>query len=73
MLRGTRPGTAAWAAITASVAPSGLVFCTGTMGELASVVKIDDRQIGDGKVGPMTNRLSDFYAQRTAKEGVQMI
>src|SRR5438874_2052266 len=49
------------------------VFCTGTMGELASVVKIDDRQIGDGKVGPMTNRLSDFYAQRTAKEGVQMI
>src|SRR5689334_11874379 len=26
------------------------VFCTGTMGELAGVTKIDDRQIGDGNV-----------------------
>lgn len=49
------------------------VFCTGTMGELAAVTKIDDRQIGDGKVGPMTKRLSDLYAQRTAAEGVQVI
>src|SRR2546423_155094 len=42
------------------------MFCTGTMGELAAVTKIDDRQIGDGKVGPMTKRLSDLYVQRTA-------
>ena len=48
-------------------------FCTGTMGELAGVTKIDDRVIGDGKVGPMTVRLSDLYAQRTAAEGVQVI
>jgi branched-chain amino acid aminotransferase len=32
------------------------MFCTGTMGELAGVVRIDNRQIGDGNVGPMTKR-----------------
>src|SRR2546422_8382983 len=49
------------------------MFCTGTMGELASVTKIDNRQIGDGKVGPMTKRLSDLYARRTTSEGVQVV
>jgi branched-chain amino acid aminotransferase len=49
------------------------VFCTGTMGELAAVTKIDNRVIGDGKIGPMTKRLSDLYAQRTATEGVQVV
>jgi branched-chain amino acid aminotransferase len=49
------------------------MFCTGTMGELAAVTKIDNRQIGDGTVGPMTKRLSDLYAQRTASEGVQVV
>src|SRR5438034_1254397 len=49
------------------------MFCTGTMGELAAVTKIDNRHIGDGKVGAMTKRLSDLYAQRTATEGVQVI
>ncbi|MEY2543723.1 MAG: branched-chain amino acid aminotransferase, partial [Verrucomicrobiota bacterium] len=48
------------------------MFCTGTMGELAGVVKIDNRDIGDGKVGPMTKRLSELYAKRTANEGVQL-
>ena len=49
------------------------VFCTGTMGELAGVVKIDNRQIGDGKIGLMTTRLTELYAQRTAREGVQVV
>jgi branched-chain amino acid aminotransferase len=49
------------------------IFCTGTMGELAGVIKIDSRLIGDGKVGPMTKRLSELYAQRTATEGVQVV
>jgi len=49
------------------------VFCTGTMGELAGVVKIDNRNIGDGKVGPVTERLSELYAKRTANEGVQVV
>jgi branched-chain amino acid aminotransferase len=49
------------------------MFCTGTMGELAGVTKIDNRQIGDGKIGPVTKRLSKLYANRTATEGVQMV
>ena len=49
------------------------MFCTGTMGELAAVTKLDNRQIGDGKVGPMTKRLSDLYAKRTVTEGVQVV
>ncbi|MGH8092196.1 MAG: aminotransferase class IV [Chthoniobacterales bacterium] len=49
------------------------VFCTGTMGELASVTTIDGGLIGDGKVGPLTRRLSDLYAQRTAAEGVSVV
>jgi branched-chain amino acid aminotransferase len=49
------------------------MFCTGTMGELAGVIRIDNRQIGDGRIGPMTKRLSDLYAKRTATEGVQVV
>src|SRR5438270_12105724 len=49
------------------------IFCTGTMGELAGVIKIDNRLIGDDQVGPMTNRISELYGQRTAKEGVQVV
>src|SRR6266550_2968127 len=49
------------------------MFCTGTMGELAAVTKIDNRQIGDGRAGPMTKRLSNLYAQRTATEGIQVV
>jgi len=48
------------------------IFCTGTMGELAGVIKVDDRLIGDGKVGLMTRRLSELYAQRTAAQGIQV-
>src|SRR6266446_5675918 len=49
------------------------MFCTGTMGELAAVTKIDNRQIGDGRAGPMTKRLSDLYSPRTATEGIQIV
>jgi branched-chain amino acid aminotransferase len=49
------------------------MFCTGTMGELAGVIQLDNRLIGDGKVGPMTKRLSELYAQRTATEGIQVL
>jgi len=48
------------------------IFCTGTMGELAGVIKIDNRIIGDGKVGPVTKRLSELYVHRTASEGVEV-
>jgi branched-chain amino acid aminotransferase len=49
------------------------MFCTGTMGELAAVTKVDNRVIGDGRMGAITQRLSDLYAQRTATEGVQVV
>ena len=49
------------------------VFCTGTMGELAPVVELDGRQIGDGDVGPMTRRLSARFRERTEREGYQVV
>ena len=49
------------------------MFCTGTMGELAAVTNVDNRVIGDGRVGPITKQLSDLYAQRTASEGIQVV
>lgn len=45
------------------------MFCTGTMGELAGVIKLDGRVIGNGETGPMTARLSELFAARTAAEG----
>src|SRR5204862_8276049 len=45
------------------------MFCTGTMGELAGVIRLDDRVIGAGEIGPMTKRLSSLFAARTANEG----
>lgn len=46
------------------------VFCSGTMGELAAVTKVDGRTIGDGSVGELTKRLSQLLTQRTRTEGV---
>ena len=48
------------------------MFCTGTMGELAAVTQVDGRTIGNGESGPMTRRLSELFAQRTASEGVEV-
>jgi len=49
------------------------IFCTGTMGELAGVTKVDEHVIADGNVGSMTKRLSAFYVKRTATEGVEVV
>jgi branched-chain amino acid aminotransferase len=49
------------------------VFCTGTMGELAAVTAIDDRTVGNGQIGGMTQRLSEQYAGRTSTEGVPVV
>jgi branched-chain amino acid aminotransferase len=48
------------------------LFCTGTMGELTPVIRVDGRPIGAGKPGPMTARLSAMFAKLTATEGVEM-
>jgi len=49
------------------------VFCTGTMGELVPVIEIDGRPVGTGAAGPMTARLSAWFTQLTAHEGVRLI
>lgn len=45
------------------------MFCTGTMGELAAVVRVDGRTIGGGAPGPLTLRLSALFRELTAREG----
>lgn len=49
------------------------MFCTGTMGELAAVTKVDGRPIGNGQPGPLTRRLGELFAQRTRDEGVRVM
>jgi len=49
------------------------VFCSGTMGELAAVIEIDGRTIGEGEMGPITRRLSELYAALTAESGEQVV
>ena len=44
-------------------------FCTGTMGELAPVIKVDGRVIGTGARGPVTERLTAAFKELTAKQG----
>ncbi len=45
------------------------MFCTGTMGELAAVTKVDGRVIAGGEVGPVTARLSELYGGLTSSDG----
>ena len=45
------------------------MFCSGTMGELAAVTRVDGRSIGDGRPGPMTLRLTELFRALTAREG----
>ncbi len=44
-------------------------FRTGTMGELAPIVDVDGRTIGQGKLGPVTDRLLALFRARTEAEG----
>lgn len=45
------------------------VFCSGTMGELAPVTRIDGRTIGDGAPGPVTRQLTEMYRAMTETAG----
>lgn len=49
------------------------MFCTGTMGELAPVTRVDGRPIGDQKPGPVTARLSALFRELTEQEGEQVV
>jgi branched-chain amino acid aminotransferase len=44
-------------------------FCSGTMGELAPVVRVDSRAVGNGEPGPVTRRLSALFRELTEREG----
>jgi branched-chain amino acid aminotransferase len=49
------------------------VFCTGTLGELVGVSKVDGRRIGGETPGPVTRRLSELYAELTSRDGVPVV
>ncbi len=49
------------------------VFCTGTMGELAGVVELDGRPVGDGRVGPVTRCLSGLYQELAVRAGTPVL
>ncbi len=47
------------------------VFLTGTAAEIAPVVRIDNRVIGDGRPGKTTVKLMNEFKKLTSKEGVR--
>jgi branched-chain amino acid aminotransferase len=49
------------------------VFCTGTMGELAAVNRVDGRTIGDGEVGPLSRKLSGLYQELVQRSGDPLV
>jgi branched-chain amino acid aminotransferase len=49
------------------------VFCTGTMGEIAGVIRLDGRTIGDGRPGPVTARIADAYRAHARAEGTPVL
>lgn len=49
------------------------MFCTGTMGELATVSEVDGRTIGSGKSGPLTERLAQLFRELTSREGTVVV
>jgi D-alanine transaminase len=44
------------------------VFISGTTVEIAPVVEIDGKRIGDGKLGPITSRLQDLFRSEIEAE-----
>ena len=48
-------------------------FCSGTMGELAAVTRVDGRTIGSGQPGPVTARLSGLFRDLTGREGTAIV
>jgi branched-chain amino acid aminotransferase len=49
------------------------MFCTGTMGELAAVTRVDGRPIGDGEPGPLTLRLGAMYSEHARAHGERVV
>lgn len=49
------------------------MFCTGTMGELAPVLELDGRAIGDGSPGAMTLRLTTLFREMVEEESERVV
>lgn len=49
------------------------MFCSGTMGELAAVTRLDGRVIGKGTAGPMTDRLCELFREETKRNGYRIV
>jgi branched-chain amino acid aminotransferase len=49
------------------------VFCTGTMGEVAGIVEIDGRPIGEGRVGDVTTKIGEAYRAYAGENGTPVI
>jgi len=49
------------------------VFVTGTMGGLAPVTAVDGRTISGGSPGPVTKRLTELFADLTARSGTLVV
>jgi len=47
-------------------------FLTGTAAEVIPVVKLDGREIGDGKPGPITHRVLECFRKRVLAEGTRI-
>ncbi len=47
-------------------------FLTGSGAEVIPTVKLDGREIGDGKPGPVTRRLMEAFRQRVLVEGTRI-
>ncbi|RKX35410.1 MAG: branched-chain-amino-acid transaminase, partial [Verrucomicrobia bacterium] len=47
-------------------------FLTGTAAEVVPVVKVDGREIGDARPGPITKRFLDAFHQRVSTDGTML-
>jgi branched-chain amino acid aminotransferase len=48
------------------------VFLTGTGAEVIPVVKVDDRPVGDGRPGPITQRLITAFIELVTTQGAEI-
>ncbi len=49
------------------------MFCTGTMGEIAPVLEVDGRTIGDGRMGPLTAEIATRFEACVKAGGVRVV
>jgi D-alanine transaminase len=47
------------------------LFLAGTTTEILPIVRVDDRQVGDGRPGPVARRLADLFGDRTGSRSIR--